>query len=140
PRSDLHGLPLNGCIPDRFVRFPVNFQEWEFLTFLHWAYDPAVAQGLVPEGLTVQQWDGLTWVGITPFQTARVRAPLHIPIPDGGAFPELNVRAYVQTDDGHDGIWFLGMVVPRLSFVATAGSLGLPYQRAVAAAHGDNYR
>src|SRR5699024_5481129 len=58
-----------------------------------------------------------------------VRAPLRVPIPGWGTFPELNVRAYVRTDDGHDGIWFLGMVVPRLSFVAAAGSLGLPYQR-----------
>ena len=75
---------MSGRIPDRFVRFPVNFQDWEYLTFLHWAYDPAVVQALVPAGLTVQQWDGLTWVGITPFQMARVRAPLHIPIPGWG--------------------------------------------------------
>ena len=131
---------MSGRIPDRFVRFPVNFQEWEFLTFVHWAYDPAVAQGLVPAGLTVQQWDGLTWVGITPFKMARVRAPLHVPVPGWSAFPELNVRAYVRTDDGRDGIWFLGMVVPRLSFVATAGSLGLPYQRSAAGMSVDGTR
>lgn len=131
---------MSGRIPDRFVRFPVNFQDWEYLTFLHWAYDPAAVQALVPAGLTVQQWDGLTWVGITPFQMARVRAPLHIPIPGWGAFPELNVRAYVRTDDGRDGIWFLGMVVPRLSFVAAAGSLGLPYQRSAASMSVDGSR
>ncbi|HEY4558224.1 MAG TPA: DUF2071 domain-containing protein [Enteractinococcus sp.] len=120
---------MSGRIPDHFVRRPVNFQDWEYLTFLHWAYDPATVQALVPHGLTVQQWDGLTWVGITPFQMARVRAPWHVPIPGWGAFPELNVRAYVRAADGRDGIWFLGMVVSRLSFVAAAGSLGLPYQR-----------
>ena len=25
-------------------------QEWRRLTFLHWAYDPAVVQALLPEG------------------------------------------------------------------------------------------
>ena len=120
---------MSGRIPDQFVRYPVNFQTWKYLTFLHWPYDPATVQALLPDELTVQQWDGVTWVGITPFRMANVRAPFHLPIPGWGAFPELNVRAYVRHKDGRDGIWFLGMVVPRLSFVAAAGSLGLPYQR-----------
>lgn len=120
---------MSGRIPDHFVRLPLSFQDWQYLTFLHWAYDPAIVQALVPPELTVQQWDGLTWVGISPFQMARVRAPLRAPVPGWGEFPELNVRAYVRTQDGRDGIWFLGMVVPQLSFIAAARSLGLPYQR-----------
>ena len=131
---------MSGRIPDRFVRYPVNFQDWRYLTFLHWAYDPAAVQALVPDDLTVQQGEGLTWVSITPFQMARVRAPFHVPVPGWGAFPELNVRAYVRTDEGHDGIWFLGMVVPRLSFVTAAGSLGLPYQRSAASMSVDGTR
>ncbi len=122
-------VTMSGRIPDQSVRLPVNFQNWEYLTFLHWSYEPSVVQALVPERLRVQEWDGQTWIGLTPFQMARVRAPLRVPIPGWGAFPELNVRAYVRTEDGRDGIWFLGMVVPRLSFVAAARSLGLPYQR-----------
>lgn len=49
--------------------------------------------------------------------------------PGWGAFPELNVRVYVRRPDGTDGIWFFGMLVPRRTFIAAAGSLGLPYQR-----------
>ena len=123
---------MSGRIADRFVRFPVNFQTWRNLTFLHWAYDPATVQALVPEELTVQQWDGVTWVGITPFHMTRVQGPLHVPIPGWGSFPELNVRVYVRTAEGRDGIWFLGLVVPPLTFVAAAGSLGLPYHRSSA--------
>lgn len=123
---------MSGGIPDRFVRFAVNFQTWRHLTFLRWSYQPAMVQALVPEGLTVQQWDGLTWVGITPFQMTNVKGPLRVPIPGWQSFPELNVRTYVRTQDGRDGIWFLGLVVPRLSFVAAAGSLGLAYQRSAA--------
>ena len=124
---------MSGRIPDHYVRFPVNFQTWQHLTFLHWAYEPATIQALVPKELTVQQWDGVTWVGITPFCMTRVRGPLRMPIPGWEAFPELNIRTYVRTADGHDGIWFLGLFVPRLSFVIAARSIGLPYQRSGAA-------
>ena len=95
---------MSGRIADRLVRLPVNFQNWEYLTFLHWSYEPSVVQALIPEGLTVQDWEGQTWVGITPFQLARVRGPVRVPIPGWQAFPELNVRAYVRTEDGRDGI------------------------------------
>lgn len=120
---------MSGRIPDHRVHLPVNFQNWEHLTFLHWPYDAATVQALVPDGLTVQEWDGVTWVGITPFRMAQVRPPVLPPPPGWGAFPELNVRAYVRSRDGRDGIWFLGMLVPRLSFVVALGSLGLPYKR-----------
>ncbi|GAA4477558.1 YqjF family protein [Enteractinococcus fodinae] len=123
---------MSGRVPDRVVLAPVNFQTWQYLTFLHWSYEPSVVQALVPEELTVQQWNSRTWVGITPFQMARVRGPFRVPIPGWDAFPELNVRAYVRTDDGRDGIWFLGMVVPKISFVAAARSVGLPYERSAA--------
>ncbi|GAA1131670.1 DUF2071 domain-containing protein [Citricoccus alkalitolerans] len=120
---------MSGRIPDHAVRFPLNFQDWQCLTFLHWSYDVATVQSLVPQELTVQEWDGRTWIGITPFRMARVRPPGLPPPPGWGTFPELNVRAYVRTQDGRDGIWFLGMVVPRLTFVAALRSLGLPYER-----------
>lgn len=120
---------MSGRTPDHRISHSVNFQDWQHLTFLHWPYDVETVQRLVPDELTVQQWGGRTWVGITPFRMLRVRAPILPPPPGWGAFPELNVRAYVRTQDGRDGIWFLGMVVPRLTFVAGARSIGMPYQR-----------
>jgi uncharacterized protein YqjF (DUF2071 family) len=119
---------MSGRTPEHPVRFPVSLQDWEHLTFLHWSYDVATVQSLVPDELTVQQWDGLTWVGVTPFRMVGVRAPGLPPPPGWGAFPELNVRAYVRMQDGRDGIWFLGMVVPRFSFIVALRSLGLPYE------------
>lgn len=107
----------------------MNLQDWEHLTFLHWPYEVATVQRLVPAELTVQDREGLTWVGITPFRMARVRLPGLPPPPGWGAFPELNVRAYVRTRDGADGIWFLGMVAPGITFTAALRGLGLPYER-----------
>ncbi|MFP5347210.1 MAG: YqjF family protein [Actinomycetes bacterium] len=120
---------MSGRRPDQSVRYPVNFQDWEFVTFLHWPYEVEAVQRLVPDELTVQEWDGLTCVGVIPFRMARVRPPALLPPPGWDAFPELNVRAYVRARDGHDGIWFLGMVVPRLTFIAALRSIGLPYVR-----------
>ncbi|MFC7403346.1 YqjF family protein [Citricoccus sp. GCM10030269] len=130
---------MSGRTPDHPVRIPVNFQDWEHLTFLHWPYDVATVQSLVPDELTVQQWDGRTWVGITPFRMVGVRPP-GLPPPGWGAFPELNVRAYVRTQDGRDGIWFLGMLVPRRTFIAALGSLGLPYEHSHSAVSMDSSR
>lgn len=120
---------MSGAHPDQSIRFPIQFQTWQHLTFLHWAYDVATVQRLVPEGLTVQDWDGITYVGMTPFRMVDAR-PVGLPPPPGwDDFPELNVRVYVRRPDGTDGIWFLGMLVPVRTFIAAAGSLGLPYKR-----------
>ncbi|HLS43999.1 MAG TPA: DUF2071 domain-containing protein [Ornithinicoccus sp.] len=119
---------MSGRYPDQSVSVPVNLHTWEHLTFLHWPYDVATVQRLVPDRLRVQEWDGVTWVGISPFRMARVRVPGLPPPPGWDAFAELNVRSYVLSDDGRDGIWFLTMMVPRLSFLAALRSVGLPYQ------------
>ncbi|NLE99233.1 MAG: DUF2071 domain-containing protein [Propionibacterium sp.] len=131
---------MSGRLPDHDVPLPVNYQDWEHLTFLHWRYDPATVQPLVPAGLTVQQWGGAALVGISPFRMARVRVPGLPPPPGWGAFPELNVRAYVRAPDGRDGIWFLGMVVPGPAFALGLRALGLPYVRSRSAVEIDGAR
>ena len=49
------------------IERPVMRQRWERLSFLHWPYDPAVVQGLLPEGLHIEPFDGAAWVGLVPF-------------------------------------------------------------------------
>lgn len=120
---------MSGHYRDERVQVAVNLQTWRSLTFLHWAYDVETVQSLVPAPLEVQAWEGQTWVGVIPFLMADVRLPPSLPPPPGwNAFAELNVRCYVQGPGGRDGIWFLGMVVPRASFALSLRSLGLPYQ------------
>lgn len=119
---------MSGHDPDAPVRTAVNLQTWRHLTFLHWAYDAPTVQALVPPPLRVQTWEGRTWVGVIPFLMADVRLPGLPPPPGWDAFAELNVRCYVQGPDGRDGIWFLGMVVPRATFALSLRSIGLPYE------------
>jgi uncharacterized protein len=106
---------------------PVMRQRWERLTFLHWAYEPAVIQRLLPGGLRADLHDGQAWVGLVPF-FMRVHTP-------GGRgavwvsdFCETNVRTYVRDRAGRPGIWFLSLDAARAGAVAVArASYGLPY-------------
>jgi uncharacterized protein len=45
------------------VRWPVMYQTWTWLGFLHWSYAPQVVQRLLPDGLEVHAFQGRAWVG-----------------------------------------------------------------------------
>jgi uncharacterized protein YqjF (DUF2071 family) len=106
---------------------PVMQQRWERLTFLHWAYEPAVVQRLLPDGLQVDTLGGAAWVGLVPF-FMRVRTPAGHGLPWVSNFCETNVRTYVRDHEGRVGIWFLSLDAARLGAVAIArASYRLPY-------------
>lgn len=95
------------------VRFAVMKQQWRDLAYVHFAYDPAVVQALLPEGLQVDTWEGRAQVGLIPFSMRRISFPLTPPVPWLGSFPEINVRTYVLRD-GVPGVWFFSLDVNRL--------------------------
>lgn len=102
--------------------------RWEDLTFLHWPYDPAVIQRLLPPGLTVDTFNGSGWVSLVPF-TMRVVLPgdrWRLPFID--RFPETNVRTYVTAPDGTQGIWFFSLDAGS-ALATVGGRIGyrLPY-------------
>jgi uncharacterized protein YqjF (DUF2071 family) len=106
---------------------PVMCQRWERLTFLHWAFDPAQLQRLLPPGLTADTLDGAAWVGLVPF-FMRVRTAGGRAVPWASNFCETNVRTYVRDADGRPGIWFLSLDAARLGAVAVArATYRLPY-------------
>ena len=101
--------------------------RWDRLTFLHWRYDPAVVQALLPPGLEAETFDGSAWVGLVPF-LMQVR-PAHGPaVPWLSNFCETNVRTYARAADGTTGVWFLSLDAARFLAVATARTTyRLPY-------------
>jgi uncharacterized protein YqjF (DUF2071 family) len=102
-------------------------QEWRRLTFLHWAYDPAVVQALLPEGLTVDTYDGKAWVALVPFEMMAT-LPVGPAWPWASHFWETNVRTYVQGPDGRTGVWFLSLDASRFGAMAAARlAYSLPY-------------
>jgi uncharacterized protein len=106
---------------------PVMRQRWERLTFVHWSYDPAVVQRLLPPHLTADTFDGAAWVGLVPF-AMRVATAGGRQAPWVSNFCETNVRTYVRDCHGRQGIWFFSLDAARAGAVAVARTtFGLPY-------------
>lgn len=110
------------------VRVPVNIHQWAHISFLHWPVAPRDIASRLPEGLQPVTYDGMAWVGVTPF-FIRVRPPGIPIVPPRWAFPETNVRTYVSGPGGRQGVWFLHMEVTAWWFVVTLRQVGLPYVR-----------
>ena len=103
-------------------------QRWDSLSFLHWRYEPADVQRLLPEPLVVDAFDGSAWVGLVPFEMQRVRPPWLPTLGPWSRFCETNVRTYVVGPDGDRGVYFFSLDAAQRAPVVTA-RLGyrLPY-------------
>jgi uncharacterized protein len=82
---------------------------------------------LLPDGLEVEPFDGVAWVGLVPFfmvvATGQGRT-----VPWVSTFCETNVRTYVRDRQGRSGIWFLSLDAARLGAVVVARTTyRLPY-------------
>ena len=109
------------------VDAPVMRQRWERLTFLHWSYEPAVVQRLLPPWLRADTCGGLAWVGLVPF-FMRVGTAGGRQAPWISHFCETNVRTYVRDHHDRPGIWFFSLDAARAGAVAVArATYRLPY-------------
>ncbi|MEO3813681.1 DUF2071 domain-containing protein [Sphaerisporangium sp. B11E5] len=110
------------------VRVPVMYHHWADITFIHWRYPVDLIQGMLPDGLTVDAFDGSAWVGLTPFLMRDVRAPGIPALPWLSRFPETNVRTYARDAKGRTGLWFLSLDAALLPAVLAArAAYRLPY-------------
>ncbi len=88
---------------------PVLYQDWTGLTFLHWEVDGRELAGKLPDGVSLDLWDGKAYLGVVPFTMQNIR-PRGLPcVPGLSNFHETNVRAYVTGPDGSPGVWFLSL-------------------------------
>ncbi len=105
-------------------------QSWRDLLFAHWPVPPDALAPLVPAPLEVQEFDGTSWVGVVPFRMAGV---MRRPLPDLpwiSAFPELNLRLYVEYQ-GRPGVFFLSLDATNpLAVWAARRFFHLPYEHA----------
>jgi uncharacterized protein YqjF (DUF2071 family) len=118
---------LRASEPDA-TRPQMMHHRWESLLFVHWRVPPARIQETLPEGLTVDTYDGESFVGISPFFMRDVR-PVGLPaVPWLSEFQELNVRTYVFDRHGVPGIWFYSLNCNQpLAVVGARALTGLPY-------------
>lgn len=92
----------------------ILLQQWRELTFLHWPVDPERVAGLLPAGTRPDTFDGVTYVGLVPFQMYRVRLPIEPGVPYLRTFNETNVRLYTVDSVGRRGVVFLSLDAARL--------------------------
>jgi uncharacterized protein len=106
---------------------PAGYQHWRRLFFAHWPVDSTILRPLVPEALSIDEYDGSAYVSLTPFVVEAAR-PFGAPPALGLGFPETNVRTYVRLDGHEPGVYFFSL--DAASLLAATGArvgLGLPY-------------
>ncbi|MGZ8940593.1 MAG: YqjF family protein [Limisphaerales bacterium] len=114
---------------------PVMYQTWRDLLFLHWEWDPAEIQSILPPGLFVDTHGDKAYVAVTPFFMNDVRASFLPEIPGTANFLELNVRTYVYDRNGVPGIWFYSLDCNQsLAVMMAKAFYSLPYYTAEMAA------
>lgn len=92
---------------------PIMQQNWEKLLFLHWPFSPEHIRPHVPEGLEIDTFNGVAWVGLTPFTVNDLAITPLPPIPGTSSFHELNMRTYVHRN-GVPGVWFFTLEASKL--------------------------
>lgn len=115
-------------------------QRWDDLLFLHWEASPEELQRTLPDGLTLDTYEGRAYIGVVPFFMNGVRPAFLPPLPWLSYFMELNVRTYVRDRDGNSGVWFYSLDCNQPVAVRLARRFfGLPYWDAAMSAR-DGYR
>jgi uncharacterized protein len=105
-------------------------QSWHDLLFAHWRVDASEVRRLVPAAFDLDLFDDEAWLGIVPFHMTNVGLRATPAVPWISAFPELNVRTYVQVAD-RPGVYFFSLDAARgLAVVAARALLNLPYYHA----------
>ena len=105
-----------------------GYQRWSKLTFLHRRVASEILQPLLPQGLTIQAFDGSAWLGLVPFSMERVRPWWSPPVPGVSWFLETNIRTYVVDARGNAGVWFFSLDAnSRLAVNIARSFWHLPY-------------
>ncbi len=108
----------------------LRFQRWQDLLFAHWPISVAALRPHVPPELAIDVYDGVAWIGLTPF----VVRDLHVhglpPLPGVANFPEMNLRTYVRHGE-RAGVYFFSLdASSRFAVLGARALYRLPYRAA----------
>jgi uncharacterized protein YqjF (DUF2071 family) len=114
-------------IRNRPPGWPVMFQTWGKLLFLHWRVPAEQLRPWIPRELEIDTFDGSGWIGVTPFTMWGVRPVCFPPLPMLSRSHELNVRTYVHRN-GIPGVWFFSLDASNpLAVMGARWAYHLPY-------------
>ena len=127
---DAVALSARLALRERPAGAPLLRQQWSELLFLHWPVPAELLQAHLPPRLRADTHQGQAWIGIIPFEMAKVRTRFTPPVPGTHQFLELNERTYVHLD-GVPGVWFFSLDATNALAVWVARTFfHLPYLRA----------
>ncbi len=115
-----------GPDPPWRVRRPMLHQSWNVSTWIHWPYDPAAVEHVVPRGLEIDTFDGRAWVGLVPFAIENQRLPGTPALPWLSRACETHLRTYVTAPGGRSGAWFFYLENSLLPTVLAARTIFFP--------------
>jgi uncharacterized protein YqjF (DUF2071 family) len=105
--------------------------EWKYLAILNYRVPPELLVPLVPDGTTLDLWNGIAYLSVVGllFRDTRI---LGLPIPWHRTFEEVNLRFYVRREVAGEirrAATFIREIVPRRA-VATVARLAYnePYR------------
>lgn len=106
------------------------YQEWNNALFLHWKVDAGELTKLIPVGISLDTYDGESWISLVAFTMKKIRPKILPSVSFVSNFHEINVRTYL-IQDNKQGVYFLNIEAQKQtsSFVAKLLS-GLPYEKA----------
>jgi uncharacterized protein YqjF (DUF2071 family) len=108
-----------------------GYQRWRKLAFLHWKVPASTLQPLIPNELTIEEFDGSAWLGLVPFSMERIRPWWFPAVPGISWFLETNIRTYVVDRNGVRGVWFFSLDANKQLAVTVARTFWhLPYRMA----------
>lgn len=110
--------------------WPLMYQSWGNLLFMHWRLPADLIRPHIPEPVQIDTFDSSAWIAITPFELWNVRPIFVPPIPFFSDFCEINVRTYVYYENV-PGVWFFSL--DANSVLAVLGArlfYSLPYHNA----------
>ena len=110
--------------------WPLMYQSWLNLLFMHWRLPVEQVRPLIPKPIEIDTFDGSAWVAVTPFELSNVRPIFVPPIPFVSEFCEINVRTYVYYKNV-PGVWFFSLDANSMLAVMGARlAYRLPYHNA----------
>jgi uncharacterized protein YqjF (DUF2071 family) len=110
--------------------WPVMYQSWGSLLFMHWRVGVESLRPLIPEPIQIDTFDGSAWLAVTPFTLWGARPIFTPPFPWISTFHEINVRTYVFLN-GVPGVWFFSLDAnSTLPVLAARALFHLPYHDA----------
>jgi uncharacterized protein len=106
--------------------------EWRDLAMLNYQVKPALLAGYVPQGTTLDSFEGKTYVSLVGFCFSKTRLWGKIAVPFHSEFEEVNLRFYLRRKVGNQerrGVCFIAEIVPKRAIAWTAQLV-----------YGENYR